>query len=65
MFKLKRKIIILATVHLSSANAFNFVTSKILSFGKGVNTVGVDSSLSRRSLSEIKIQLACPSACKL
>ena len=27
---------ILATFHLSSANAFNLVTSKILSFGKGL-----------------------------
>ena len=30
----KRENIILATFNLSSTNAFNFVTSKILSFGK-------------------------------
>ena len=32
----KRKIIILATFNLSSANALNLVMSKILSFGKGL-----------------------------
>ena len=32
----KREILILATFNLSSANAFNLVTSKILSFGKGL-----------------------------
>ena len=30
----KREIIILATFNFTSANAFNFVQSKILSFGK-------------------------------
>ena len=32
----RREIIILATFNLSSANAFNLVTSAILSFGKGL-----------------------------
>ena len=36
----KRKIIILATVNLSSANAFNLVTSKNL-FDKGLNIMVV------------------------
>ena len=34
--QLKRSIIILATLNLSSANAFNLVMSKIVSFGKGL-----------------------------
>ena len=33
----KREIVILATYSLSSANAFNLVSSKISSFGKGWN----------------------------
>ena len=32
----KRKIVILATFNLFSANAFNLVTSKNLPFGKGL-----------------------------
>ena len=35
---IKRKIIILETFNLSSANAFNLVTSKKLSFGNGLNS---------------------------
>ena len=34
----KRKIVILATFYLASANAFNLDTSKILSFGKELQT---------------------------
>ena len=34
-----REIIILAMFNLSSAIAFNLVTSKILSFGEGLNQV--------------------------
>ena len=33
---LKKEIVILAMLNLSSANAFNLVTSEILSFGKGL-----------------------------
>ena len=33
----KGEIVILATFNLSSANAFNLVMSKIVSFGKGLN----------------------------
>ena len=36
-YSIKEKNIILETLNLSSANAFNLVTSKILSFGKGLN----------------------------
>ena len=36
---LQREIVILAILHLSSANAFNLVMSKKLSFGKELNNL--------------------------
>ena len=41
----KRYIIILETFNLSSANAFNLVMSKILSFGKGLNNASFSQGL--------------------
>ena len=38
----KRAIVILATHDLSSANAFNLVPSKSLSFGKGLRSLSKD-----------------------
>ena len=43
----QRAIVILATFNLLSANAFNFVSSEILLFGKGLKTIGQASHQTR------------------
>ena len=37
--QLKRKIVIVSTLNLSSANAFSLVTSKMLPFGRALNHI--------------------------